>query len=188
MTDAELLTLIEIGGQVEVPYFDGLPVTLMNDGISNEAEGCVARIEALSALKSYLTLTPLHRQADGRHLVAYCRMMIEAVGEEVLGDIGGVEPTLETVWTHVTPTLIFFGFINPGKYVEQRTIYLQLEGNVAWEPEHGLQMSWENGDTLVKAGAFDGHPTNGHASANPEKDKYVFDSYKPELRTVREGS
>ena len=67
------------------------------------------------------------------------------------------------------------------------TAAYQIEGAVAWEPEHGLQMSWENGETLVKSGAYDGHPTNGHAFADPAYDSYVFYCSSPNLRTKREG-
>jgi len=190
MTDAELTEIIEGGGKVPVPYFDNALIEIMNDTIDDRPDpiGVVTPDEALVALKNFLQLTADQRRADVRHLLAYLKMMVDAIGEEdVLEDLGGVMPTVDTIWTHAEPKFLFFGDMNPGKYATQRTIYLQIEGNVAWEPEHGLQMSWENGSTLVKAGAYDGHPTNGHAFANPDYDAYVFYCSQPEHSTKREG-
>ena len=178
MTDNELLNIIENGGQVSVPYFDGAMVTILE-------EGHLPAADVLPALKNFLLLSAENRRSDARHLVAYCKMMMDAVGDEIiLEDLNGEHPTLENIWHFTKIRHIFFGALDAGKYAANRTIFLQIEGEVAWEPEHGLQMSWAEGKRLAKAGDFDGHPTNGHASANPEKDQYVFSCYIPELCTL----
>ena len=41
--------------------------------------------------------------------------------------------------------------------------YISFEGEVTWEPEHGLQLVFENGLHICKVGPFDGHNTNAHA-------------------------
>jgi hypothetical protein len=176
MTDKELLTVLEHGGYVAVPYFDGERLRISELDLTPE--------EALPALKRFLTLSAEQRRADGRHLVAYCALMVEAVGEEILADVGGVAPDPASIWDYVSVSHIFFGKLEAGKYAPKPTIYLQIEGNVSWEPEHGLQMSWADGERLVKVGAFDGHPTNGHAMANPAHDQYVFSCYREELCTL----
>lgn len=190
MTDAELSEILTNGGKVAVPYFDGALVEVMPDDIEDlpTPSGAVTEVEALEMLKNFLNLTIENRDADSRHLFAYCKLMMDAVGkEEVLEDLDGVMPTLGEIWKFVTPKVIFFGALNPGKYATTRTVFLQIEGDVAWEPEHGLQMSWQNGATLVKAGAYDGHPTNGHAYGDPDRDVYVFYCNQPENCTNREG-
>ncbi len=166
MTDQELLIILDTGGEIAVPYFNG--DTIQMDACDLEPT------EALPALKNFLALSNEQRQSDARHLVAYCKLMIEAVGEEVLEDMEVSEVTAEKIWNHTQVSHIFFGKLDAGKYAAETTVYLQIEGNVDWEPEHGLQMSWANGNKLVKAGPFDGHPTNGHAYAKPEYDRYVF--------------
>lgn len=41
--------------------------------------------------------------------------------------------------------------------------YLSFEGEVSWEPEHGLQLVFEDHPRLAKVGPFDGHMTTAHA-------------------------
>ncbi len=41
--------------------------------------------------------------------------------------------------------------------------YISFEGEVAWEPEHGLQLVVEDGLRVCKVGPYDGHVTNAHA-------------------------
>ncbi len=41
--------------------------------------------------------------------------------------------------------------------------YLSFEGEVSWEPEHGLQLVYEDGQRLCKVGRCDGHVTVAHA-------------------------
>lgn len=175
MNDQDLLMILENGGQVPVPYFDGDMTQIIDCDI--------ARDEALEALKNFLALTNEQRLSDGRHLVAYCKMMIDAVGEEILEDMDGVEPTVAQIWDYVRIKYIFFGKLEVGKYASKPTVYVEIEGEVAWEPEHGLQMSWADGSQLVKVGAFDGHPTNGHAMADPTRDQHVFSCYDLALCT-----
>ena len=178
-SDDELLKLLESGGMVEVAYFDAAKISLRCEDVP------VA--EALPALKNFLKLTAKQRRADGRHLLAYCKLMIEVVGEEsVLGDLGGVLPTVDEIWNYARPLGISFSALDPGKYAFERTIYVNVEGEVDWEPEHGLQMVWEGGARLVKVSEYDGHPTNGHASAKPERDQFVFSCFIPELCTQRD--
>ena len=169
MTEETLAAALEAGA-IEIPYFDGASVAVDNvNGLPLH--------QVLPVFSAFLELTADNRRADARHLVAYCQMMMEAVGEEeILEDLNGEAPTLENIWTFAQPSLLYFSHLTAGKYAERDTTYVMLEGNVNWEPEHGLLMSWQDGNKLVKVGAFDGHPTNGHAMADPEQDKYVFAS------------
>lgn len=176
LTDKELLNLLEKGGKLSISYFGGNTVELHECDLPVE--------EALPALKSFLALNTDHRQADARHLFAYCNETILAVGEDVIEDMGGVKPTLDQIWDHVKVRHIFFGKLDVGKYVSTPTVYLQIEADVSWEPEHGLQMSWADGNQLVKVGPFNGPPTNGHAKADPSFDKFVFYSSFAELCTL----
>jgi hypothetical protein len=41
--------------------------------------------------------------------------------------------------------------------------YLSFEGNVSWEPEHGLQLVFAHGSSVCKVGPYDGHETNANA-------------------------
>ena len=41
--------------------------------------------------------------------------------------------------------------------------YVSFEGEVSWEPEHGLQLVVEDGRRVCKVGPYDGHVTNAAA-------------------------
>jgi len=53
-------------------------------------------------------------------------------------------------------------------------IYISLECNCDWEPEHGLQIVFKNGSKVTKIGPFDGHLTNSDAFANPNLENVVY--------------
>lgn len=185
ISEDRIRAALDGGDKLAIPYFDGMPVLLLNEGVAESGPGKVTTDEATTALKAFLALSLENRHADGRHLIAYCKMMVDAVGEEVLEDMDNEIPSLDTVWNFVSPRSLGFGFLDPGAYAERRTIFVKLEADVPWEPEHGLMMSWADGDTLVKVSGYDGHPTNGHASADPSKDQYVFACYRANLSTTR---
>lgn len=181
MTNEELLQVLQNGNPISVSYFDGAMLEIYRcDGLTPE--------EIIPPLKNFLALTAEQRRTDSRHLFSYYKLMVEVVGEEViLEDMGGVEPIMEQIWDHVKPKLIFFDTLEAGKYVSKPTIYVHLEGEVVWEPEHGLMMSWAEGNRLVKVSSYDGHPTNGYGMDDPTKDQYVFYCDIPELCTFPDG-
>lgn len=99
------------------------------------------------------------------HVYQYCR--------DALADFGADELTREDaqaqglrelaiarpadVWKHVE----LGGTLTVGRdHGRGRTVYISLECNCAWEPEHGLQLVFENGVAVSKIGPFDGHMTN----------------------------
>ncbi len=66
------------------------------------------------------------------------------------------------IWTHVsirTPPSIELGRppLSPAR------AYISFEGEVSWEPEHGLQLVVEDGLRICKVGPYDGHVTIAHA-------------------------
>ncbi|TCJ11613.1 hypothetical protein EZJ19_15185 [Parasulfuritortus cantonensis] len=55
-----------------------------------------------------------------------------------------------------------------------RGIYVSLECNCDWEPEHGLQIVFRNGNKVCKVGPYDGHLTNADAYADPALEDVVY--------------
>jgi hypothetical protein len=102
------------------------------------------------------------------HVHRYCRDMLKLWGDKA--------PALEItkpadVWRYVQ-----FGFEamlsrNRGK---GRDVFVSLECNCDWEPEHGLQLVFKNGQTISKVGPFDGHLTNESAYADPRLRGVVY--------------
>jgi hypothetical protein len=52
--------------------------------------------------------------------------------------------------------------------------YLSFEGEVSWEPEHGLQLVYEDGRRVCKVSQYDGHATVAHAYGDPSLLGVVF--------------
>jgi len=53
-------------------------------------------------------------------------------------------------------------------------VYVSLECNCDWEPEHGLQIVFRNGDTVCKVGPYDGHLTNANAYGDPSLENVIY--------------
>jgi hypothetical protein len=52
--------------------------------------------------------------------------------------------------------------------------YLSFEGEVSWEPEHGLQLVYEDGLRVCKVSQYDGHVTVAHAYGDPSLLGVIF--------------
>jgi uncharacterized protein DUF6985 len=55
-----------------------------------------------------------------------------------------------------------------------RAIYVSIECNCDWEPEHGLQIVLKNGERVTKVGAYDGHLTNSNAYDDESLEHVVY--------------
>lgn len=55
-------------------------------------------------------------------------------------------------------------------------VYISLECNCDWEPEHGLQLVFKNGASVNKVGPYDGHLTNSDAYADSTLENVVYRS------------
>lgn len=101
------------------------------------------------------------------HLWAYYRATVDELGPDRLSDAG--VPVLDEdadIWAEVTiaePPSIEVG----GTDLEPAAAYVSFEGEVSWEPEHGLQLVVENGERICKVGPYDGHVTVAHAYGDP---------------------
>jgi hypothetical protein len=79
-------------------------------------------------------------------------------------------PGPDQVWDHVT--------IGPEVYVRRHhadgRVYLSIECECDWEPEHGLQVVIREGRVVSKVGPYDGHLTNASAFASDELADVVY--------------
>ena len=55
-----------------------------------------------------------------------------------------------------------------------KAIYVSLECECDWEPEHGLQIVFKNGLRVNKIGGFDGHLTNANAYADESLENVIY--------------
>lgn len=79
-------------------------------------------------------------------------------------------PAPDRVWEHVQ-----FGFeAHVQRDDAAGPVYVSLECNCDWEPEHGLQLVFRNGDTVSKVGPYDGHLTNTGAYGDGRGGEAVY--------------
>ena len=74
----------------------------------------------------------------------------------------------DQVWEHVR----FGDDFHVGR--EGDEVYVSVECECDWEPEHGLELVFRNGQTISKVGPYDGHLTNAAAYGQPELDNVVY--------------
>jgi hypothetical protein len=82
-------------------------------------------------------------------------------------------PDSADIWEHVQ-------FLHPPEWrlgdgaLAPGRSYLSFEGEVSWEPEHGLQLVYEDGQRVCKVSQYDGHVTVAHSHGDPSLLGVVF--------------
>ena len=136
------------------------------------------------AIRNFLALGPNARADATRHVYSYFKDFTDEVGFE-WADPGMEKITKESpdIWQFVYPSVI--GAQESWDVGDKHRLqkFVVLEGNCGWEQEHGILLSWRDGNELVKVSDYDGHATNGHAYADLSKDAYVYYSLRPEMCT-----
>lgn len=121
-----------------------------------------------SAINSFLSIGPEVLAAAEAHVFSYYR------------DVGGFwdspdEPVCigapNEVWAHAQ-----FG---KDAYVYRRGsgdngVYVSIECECDWEPEHGLQIVFRSGKSICKVGPYDGHATNADAFADARLENVIY--------------
>jgi hypothetical protein len=75
------------------------------------------------------------------------------------------------VWNHVRVGHEVMVRRNPSG---DRRVYVSVECECDWEPEHGLQVVFREGRTVNKVGPYDGHLTNAAAYAREDLVDVVY--------------
>ena len=75
------------------------------------------------------------------------------------------------VWDHVR-----FGDepVVKRRYYRDKAVYISLECNCDWEPEHGLQIVFKNGLRVNKIGGYDGHLTNSDTYGDESLEDVIY--------------
>lgn len=120
-----------------------------------------------TAKQNFLAAGPEILAAATEHLWAYYRDIASEFSPENRNDYGIPELGEDAdIWAEVTitePPVLNVG----DDPLAPAPAYLSFEGEVSWEPEHGLQLVFENGRTVCKVGPYDGHSTTAHAYNDP---------------------
>lgn len=120
------------------------------------------------AIKHFIALKKLQLKDAEPHLLAYYQDTV--AHHPAPGDIPTITQAAD-VWSHID-----FGFeVTVRRRADgDRAVYLSFECNCDWEPEHGLQLVFKNGNVIAKLGPFDGHLTNADAYGDPALEDVVY--------------
>jgi len=90
----------------------------------------------------------------------YYRATIAEFTQEQRREYGLPEiPDSADIWEHVSFPHEESSWHLGNVLRERGRSYLSFEGEVSWEPEHGFQLVFEDGQRVCKAGPYDGHLT-----------------------------
>ena len=123
---------------IEIPYLDNsrLIITLVDtdDDFIKKAE---------EAFRNFLNLNPSDRENDSSKVLEYYNEVLNAGYTEELSIDNDSD-----IWKYVN-----FNAITIVNWSQDETIYLLVSCGCEWEIEHGLELSFKNGERLVKANA-----------------------------------
>ena len=146
-----------VSAPIPVPFFDGLPLTFTLDGLEEQDAS-----EASLAIESFLHLGLTDRLAASAYVYKNYLRIVEIADE---ADIGCRIDSGADVWEHVHPSEVFVS----RRSRRDRAIYVQVNAECDWEPEHGLQLVYRRGSELTRVSDQDGHLTHTDAYDRPEE-------------------
>lgn len=119
-----------------------------------------------AAIESFLNLDQSALFAVSGDLTKYYEWIATVADPEPLSDLG--QPN--DIWKHVT-----FGAPHVRRnHGSDTLVYVSLECECPWEPEHGVEIFVREGQRVTKLGPFDGIATNADAWSSSELYDVVF--------------
>ena len=121
------------------------------------------------AISSFLSIDKSALDNAAPHIFAYYQDVRRSVGADE-ADFPEISSPTE-VWAHIR-----FGNepIFSRRPYGDRQVYVSIECECDWEPEHGLEIVFRNGRTVNKVGPYDGHLSNADAYADPSLEDVVY--------------
>jgi hypothetical protein len=130
-----------------------------------------AREDFHAAIRTFLALDPSVLVASVDEIYAYYRDVMDDVvaagDDEWYVEIAGPQDVLDHVGFGGEPV------VTRDKHGERR-VYVSVECECDWEPEHGLQIVFRDGGTITKVGPCDGHLTNASTYADDRLANVVY--------------
>jgi hypothetical protein len=127
---------------IPVPFFDGLPLRFVFDGLGETDEA-----DLTAAIAAFLDLGGAVR-GSASSLVFESYQRTATVDGDLVPEI---KPEVD-LWKHVRPKEIF---VSRNSGLDQR-VYVQILAECDWDPEHGIQLSFRAGKDLIRVGEQDG--------------------------------
>jgi hypothetical protein len=123
------------------------------------------------AVASFLTADDHALREASPHAFAYYRDTVRLVREQGWSLQIPEIARQESVWDYVSFGAEFH--VDRG-FDGDRQVYVSIECECAWEPEHGLQLVFRAGSKVTKVGPFDGHLTNESAFGREDLEGAVY--------------
>lgn len=129
------------------------------------------------AIRSFIALEPSALTEVEEHVFRY---YLDGQGDVEPGEPGYLEiARAADVWEHVQ----FGAEATVGRREDDGKVYISLECGCDWEPEHGLQIVFKEGEWVNKIGPFDGHVTNSDAYDDESLEDVIYLPRGAELGT-----
>ena len=152
---------------IPVPVLGGAPCLITVDGYDDDP----AQEDFHAVIRNFLALDHSALVEAASSIYAYYRDAMDDVladgDDEWHVEISGPEDVLAHVQLGNEPIVV------RDSNGDQR-VYVSVECECAWEPEHGLQIVFRDGATVTKVGPYDGHLTNSAAHTDDELDGVVY--------------
>lgn len=120
-----------------------------------------------AAIDAFLALGETARKSAALPIFEYYQDVQTVVGSENLLSIAGPDD----VWPHIEPHDEVL--VQRGGH-RDRQVYISVECECTWEPEHGLQIVFRGGRSVTKIGPYDGHLTNAAAYGRDDLEGVVY--------------
>jgi hypothetical protein len=155
-------------GPIALPVFSGKEVNILVEGYDDDSN----KDEYHTAIARFLACPPSVLLDAAAHIFAYYEDMASILDDEAIPRIASAQD----IWKHVqlgkTP-------IVSRRAYGDRCIYVSVECECDWEPEHGLQIVFREGDRVCKIGQYDGHLTNADAWDDANLENIVYRRMDP---------
>lgn len=147
---------------VTIPALGNATCHLILDGYDDDP----ARQDFHDVIAAFLALDESIVKAAAPSIFQY----YQDVASECPGDVPVISHPDE-VWQHIHPGNEIF--VQRDSFVDHH-VYVSVECECSWEPEHGLQIVLRDGRTVTKIGPYDGHLTNAAAYASDDLEGVIY--------------
>lgn len=155
-----------VSGPVVIPMLGPEPRRLVLEGYAEETQ----KDDFHTAIANLLTRDVSVLHAASEPLYRYYKDFEDFWLEEE--DVTPL-PSGPALWSHVR--LGQEAAVTRRPYGDH-AVYVSIECECDWEPEHGLQLVLRNGLVVNKLGGYDGHLTYGDSYANPRLENVIYPS------------
>jgi hypothetical protein len=147
---------------INVSYFSQLALRF----ILHDLEDDERPEEFGEAVQNFLSLTTLDRDLASIHVFRTYSHFVDLVEPE---DVAVKINRPEDVWQHVYPSEIHVS----RRHRRDKKVYVSIDAECDWEPEHGLQIVYREGKVLSRVSDQDGHLSHADAYGLPESEDRI---------------